>query len=180
MKYNINKSQSVKSISKSSKLIKSNTQIQKKQLGGGISFSPRSPLFNINSPVEQVAKLDKNFRIIPPNYSTVELLEDTLPIIKKFEKYKGNIYKDATGKPTIGYGETRPEYIKKKFITEPDATTAVKDYMQKNVLPVLQKKPYFNSLNPNKKIALADLIYNIGQTKFNASPNLQKALHKND
>lgn len=180
MKYNINKAQSEEVNSEFNKTIKSNFLIPKKQSGGGIPFASKPYLFDINSPVKQVAQLDKTFRIIPPNYSAVELLEDTIPIIKKFEKYKGNIYKDATGKLTIGYGETRPEYVKKNYLSEPEASTAVKDYMQKNVLPVLQKKPYFNELNPNRKIALADLIYNIGQTRFNASPNLQNALHKKD
>lgn len=162
--------------------------IQKFQLGNSIAF--QSSTKNVIAPNTYkyynppIKTLGNNYDVTrfadTINYSQDKLLEDTMPLIKEFEKYKGYVYKDGKGIPTIGYGETRPEYIKKGFISEPEAGIAVKDYIQKNILPTLQKKPYFNSLSPNQKVALTSLTYNIGQTKFNNSTKLQRALSNKD
>jgi GH24 family phage-related lysozyme (muramidase) len=152
----------------------------KKFQNGGIPSPLKAAMFDITAKPKSDITFDKNYMIQIPDYGNTQLIEDTMPLIKQFEKFKPNIYKDGKGKLTIGYGETRPEYIKKKTITEPQAAEASKDYMSKNVLPALQNKPYYSALNPEQKVSLSDLIYNIGQTKFNNSPKLQDALKKHD
>lgn len=129
------------------------------------------PIFNQPAP----SKLDFSGYLIKPR-STTSYLDIAIPVIKEYEKFKPSVYKDANGIPTIGYGLTEQKYIDKKTITEPEALEALTQYINTNIDPYLQKKSYYNKLNDNQKGALTSLIYNIGITKFNNSPNLQKAL----
>lgn len=99
-------------------------------------------------------------------------------LIKEFEKYRGKTYKDGKGLPTIGYGSRNKEHLKKGYLTENEASKGLKEYLDTNVYPTLQNKPYYSKLNDNQKGALASLIYNIGPTGFNKSTKLQAALTK--
>lgn len=103
-------------------------------------------------------------------------LDIAIPVIKKFESFKPNVYKDGKGIPTIGYGETRKEFITKGTMTEQEASDSMREYISNNILPTLTSQPYYGNLNDNQKASLVSLIYNIGQTKFRNSPGLQRAL----
>ena len=122
-----------------------------------------------------------NFDFLNPLHMTPvdDTVDKALPIIKRFEQFRSKPYK-ISGQKTIGYGLTSPEYVSKKSMSEPEAEQASKKYISEEILPVLKKKSYYNSLNSNQKSALTSLIYNIGKTKFNSSSKLQQALEKKD
>lgn len=100
-----------------------------------------------------------------------------LKLINDFEGFKDKVYKDGKGIDTIGHGLTDKKYISKGTITKEESLSGVKSHIDKEVLPHLKNKPYWNNLNNNQKSALISYIYNIGSGNFNTkSPSLQKAL----
>ena len=100
-----------------------------------------------------------------------------LKLIDDFEGFKDKVYKDGKGIDTIGHGLTDKKYISKGTITKEESLSGVKSHIDKEVLPHLKNKPYWNNLNNNQKSALISYIYNIGSGNFNTkSPSLQKAL----
>ena len=100
-----------------------------------------------------------------------------LKLIDDFEGFKDKVYKDGKGIDTIGHGLTDKKYISKGTITKEESLSGVKSHIDKEVLPHLKNKPYWNNLNDNQKSALISYIYNIGSGNFNTkSPSLQKAL----
>lgn len=100
-----------------------------------------------------------------------------LKLIDGFEGFKDKVYKDGKGIDTIGHGLTDKKYISKGTITKEESLSGVKSHIDKEVLPHLKNKPYWNNLNDNQKSALISYIYNIGSGNFNTkSPSLQKAL----
>lgn len=113
--------------------------------------------------------------------------ESTIPFIvehegKKIDK-QGNhiVYKDGKGIDTIGYGLTSKQYISKGKISEDEARQGMRMHIDKEVLPHLKNKPYWNNLSENQKTALASYVYNIGSGAFNTkSPSLQKALSESN
>ena len=100
-----------------------------------------------------------------------------LKLIDDFEGFKDKVYKDGKGIDTIGHGLTDKKYISKGTITKEESLSGVKSHIDKEILPHLKNKPYWNNLNDNQKSALISYIYNIGSGNFNTkSPSLQKAL----
>lgn len=97
-------------------------------------------------------------------------------IIKGFEGFEDKKYLDGKGLSTIGYGTRDKKYLNKGEISEEEASLALRNYLEQNVIPVLSKKPYYENLKPNQKASLQSLIYNIGPTQFNNSKKLQQAL----
>ena len=73
------------------------------------------------------------------------------------------------------------KYISKGTITKEESLSGVKSHIDKEVIPHLKNKPYWNKLNDNQKSALISYVFNIGSGNFNTkSPNLQKALNENN
>lgn len=100
-----------------------------------------------------------------------------LKLIDDFEGFKDKVYKDGKGIDTIGHGLTDKKYISKRTITKEESLSGVKSHIDKEVIPHLKNKPYWNNLNDNQKSALISYIFNIGSGNFNTkSPSLQKAL----
>ena len=105
-------------------------------------------------------------------------------MIDRFEGFKETPYrnkKDSNDRLTIGHGLTDPKYVKLGKITKEDSLKAVQEHINKEVLPHLTSKPYWNNLNTKQRTALVDYVYNIGSGNFNTkSPSLQKALSESN
>ena len=105
--------------------------------------------------------------------------------IAKFEGSKkdknGNhiAYKDVKGVPTIGYGCTDPELVKKGKITETEAQEALKKEVQ-NVYDALEKKfgKDWKVMDDFQQAALISLYYNVGINK--TFDKLQKNIKAHD
>lgn len=113
--------------------------------------------------------------------------ESAIPFIVEHEGKKlddkGNhvVYKDGKGIDTIGYGLTSKQFISKGKISEEEARQGMRMHIDKEILPHLKNKPYWNNLSENQKTALTSYVYNIGSGAFNAkSPSLQKALSESN
>ena len=160
--------------------------IKKLQQGNQITFNK-----NLNY-VEPFSSSPYNFLNIPKksNFDAMSILskgnigdyDPTLvdEMINRFEGFRDKPYKnkkDPNDKITIGHGLTDSKYVSKGFITREDSLKAVKEHINKEVIPHLSDKPYWNNLNLNQRSALIDYVYNIGSGNFNTkSPSLQKAL----
>lgn len=78
------------------------------------------------------------------------------------------------GTPTIGYGTTNPKIVKKHYITEEEALTALRaDIRYVYAKLVWKYEPYFERLNSNQQAALVSYHYNCG---FGRHPKLYKLL----
>lgn len=159
----------------------SSQQVQHAKKGGlipkhqtGNYLSPLKSSNWLNRPQPEPYSIEKyRPELLKPKENFLDI---AIPVIKKFEKFKPNVYKDGKGIPTIGYGETRKEFITKGTMTEQEASDSMREYISNNILPTLTSQPYYGNLNDNQKASLVSLIYNIGQTKFRNSPGLQRAL----
>lgn len=71
--------------------------------------------------------------------------------------------KSCVGKPTIGYGETDSDIIRKGKISDSEATNLIK----KRIIALDEflgdKYYYYNDMNPNQKSALISFSYNLGK-----------------
>lgn len=145
-------------------------------------FNTLSPL----DPNKQFNKSEFNFLNLPKQKPLLNFMSmgnigydsnTVLKLIDDFEGFKDKVYKDGKGIDTIGHGLTDKKYISKGTITKEESLSGVKSHIDKEVLPHLKNKPYWNNLNGNQKSALISYIYNIGSGNFNTkSPSLQKAL----
>lgn len=93
-----------------------------------------------------------------------------------FEEYK----KKCIGKPTIGYGQTALNEVKKGKITQKYADELLIKKIE-NVYNTLQKKfkEHFTEIGINQKVALISLYYNIG-LNFDRTPKLVASLLNDD
>lgn len=94
--------------------------------------------------------------------------------VKNEEKFVGHVYDDGYGNLTIGYGDTRPEILKKyrKGITELEAAVVLADLLAN----------YWSSVSSmvrpdttdNQRAAFTSLAYNIGLGGFEGSTTLAR------
>lgn len=92
-------------------------------------------------------------------------------LVKKYEGCILTAYPDPAtgGEPwTIGWGSTTyldgTKVKKGDKITQEHADKLLSEYINKNIIPVINKIPYI--LTSNQKEALVSLLYNIDATKF--------------
>ena len=115
---------------------------------------------------------------IPNKINNTMDYNNVFNLINKYEGFKNKVYKDGKGIDTIGHGLTDKKYITKGNITEEESKKGVFEHIDKNVIPHLKNKAYWNNLSENQKTALISYVYNIGSGNFNVkSPSLQKALN---
>ena len=108
-----------------------------------------------------------------------KILSQMIDRFEGFEEFPYKNKKDPNDRLTIGHGLTDPKYVKLGKITKEDSLKGVQEHIDKEVLPHLTSKPYWNKLNINQKTALVGYVYNIGSGNFNTkSPSLQKALNE--
>ncbi len=100
-----------------------------------------------------------------------------MPLIKKFEGFRGTPYKDSAGIPTIGYGTIlypngKTVTMIDKPVTEADASGFLAYQMglkSKAIAPMLQKPA-----TCNQAAAMLSLTYNIGTSAFQSSTVLRQ------
>ena len=104
-----------------------------------------------------------------PQLSEVDMLQEGLELIKRWEGLELEAYPDpaTNGLPiTIGYGCTRYDdgslIQMGDRITQHEANSMLKDQVQKDFLPALQKIPYWNEMSPRQKGALLSYAWNMG------------------
>ncbi len=106
----------------------------------------------------------------------MNISDNGVELIKKFEGYKENAYLDSAGIPTIGYGTiVYPNGQKVKMgdkTTIELATSYLKDHLNRNVVPYLSAVKVY--INQNQIDALCSFIYNVGATNFKNSTLLKK------
>lgn len=109
--------------------------------------------------------------------SKIVINQETIDLIKRWEGFRGQAYKDAVGVWTIGYGTTAGAGVGIKptpgmIISEEEA--------EKYLYLALQKfldliNPYIKRIpNENQLGAMLSLAYNIGPGAFNKSTLLKK------
>lgn len=95
-------------------------------------------------------------------------------LIKGFEGFVGHVYDDGFGNQTVGYGETRPDLIKKyrKGITESEAA----DLLAERVRDFWDEVGRLCTRAPtdNQRVAYTSLAYNIGLGGFAESTTLAR------
>ncbi|MDE2630764.1 MAG: lysozyme [Alphaproteobacteria bacterium] len=100
-----------------------------------------------------------------------------MPLIKKFEGFRGTPYKDSAGIPTIGYGtilypDGTHVTMTDKPVTEDQASSFLAYQMSlksKAIAPMLQKPASLH-----QAAAMLCLTYNIGTAAFQSSSVLRK------
>ncbi len=84
-------------------------------------------------------------------------------------------YKDSVGVLTIGYGRNLDD----KGIHRGEAELMLDNDIQ-DALDDCVRLSYWDKLSPVRKIVIADMVYNLGVTRFLRFKNLNKALQKRD
>lgn len=153
----------------------------------GLIFNKSNTLSPLD-PNKQFSNSKFNFLNLPKqkpllNFMNMENIgydsNTVLKLIDDFEGFKDKVYKDGKGIDTIGHGLTDKKYISNGTITKEESLSGVKSHIDKEVIPHLKNKPYWNKLNDNQKSALISYVFNIGSGNFNTkSPSLQKALNE--
>ena len=129
------------------------------------------------------AKLLIETHELPEFNNESDCIDLAIPLIKEFEGLRLKAYNDGLGVPTIGIGTT--VYPNGKKVKMGDACTEVEaegylgDYINKRIIPALNKIPYWNEMTPNKKAALISFAYNLGEhfygnSGFNSITNALK------
>jgi len=102
-------------------------------------------------------------------------LESTLALIKHHEGLRLRPYTDTVGKLSIGYGRN---------LTDNGISQAEADLMLESdlvwVLKSLEKYDWFDGLNDNRKMAMIDMMYNLGEHRFSLFKNMLAALGRGD
>ena len=97
--------------------------------------------------------------------SALELL---ISLIKEYEGCKLNAYKCPAGFWTIGYGQTKG--IKKGMQwTQKQAEDDLLDTAMNTIKEAIQLSPILANESMYKQVAIADFLYNLGATNYNAS-----------
>lgn len=103
--------------------------------------------------------------------------QEGIDLIKKFEGFRPTVYKDAVGKPTIGYGHLIKEGEHFNQITKAEAQTLLEKDVgiaEKAVIEAVNVE-----LDSNQFSALASLVYNIGTNAFRGSTLLKYLNNRN-
>jgi lysozyme len=67
------------------------------------------------------------------------------------------------GKPTIGYGETDTDIVRKGKISDSEARSLLEQRIENLDKFLSEKYHYYNTMNPNQKTALISFSYNLGK-----------------
>lgn len=96
----------------------------------------------------------------------------TSTFIARFEGFVGQVYRDAVGVETVGYGETRRDIIERyrsSGISEPEALALLRDRVQQFADAVEASITNRGALTPERHAAFTSLAYNIGVGAFAGS-----------
>lgn len=105
--------------------------------------------------------------------------KDLLQYLKSKEGFKSNVYLDSGGVPTIGYGFTDPEIIKKGSITEEEATELLKKDIEHRRQKLSHQIKTWDQLSTNQQNALISYGFNVGVSNWKKTqPKLLNALNE--
>jgi GH24 family phage-related lysozyme (muramidase) len=87
-------------------------------------------------------------------------LQKTLKLLKKHEGFRDTVYLDGNGIPTIGYGFTDPELVKKGKITQKEADARLTKEIATRYKTLKDTLPNFEKLSDDSKAALISYHFN--------------------
>lgn len=106
----------------------------------------------------------------------MDISQNCLDLVKKWEGFRANAYLDPVGIPTIGYGTIRyPNGQKVQMgdvISEPEAEDLMK--LESDEFAEVVNKAVTTTLNQNQFDALVSFCYNVGAGAFQGSTLLKK------
>lgn len=141
-----------------------------------------------------------SYNSTPPvvkNISDDQIINKTLPVTKWAEGFRGSVYKDSKGIPTVGYGfnlnsqhiikelenfgySSRNLISRNEVLREKDAEIILKRLMEKSLNESKQFVNNFDELDPIAQIVLLDMTYNLGLTKLSKFNRFKSALERED
>lgn len=98
-----------------------------------------------------------------------------ISLIKEFEGFRANAYRDPVGVLTIGYGETKGVRPGQR-VTEKQASEQLRRRVNRDYFPAVKNLPVFSSLNQNQVDALTSFVYNVGPGGIGPSSGVGRAL----
>jgi lysozyme len=111
----------------------------------------------------------KKFREKPAIKSSgARVPDEAVHLVKKYEGFRAGPYICPAGVPTIGYGNTYYPRSGAKVkmtdtpITEADAVVMLKECVEKDFLPKLEKIPHWGEMSDGQRSALISFAYNLG------------------
>lgn len=102
-------------------------------------------------------------------------IERLLAELKVDEGFRGRVYKDAVDKLTFGYGHN----LEDNDISERLAALLLWEDLSKT-LEELEKMPFFDSLSEARRGALANMHFNLGNTRFMGFKKMLKCIQESD
>ena len=117
------------------------------------------------------------YKIEPIKIEVMQISENGINVIKRFEGFESKPYKDVAGVPTIGYGATyypngKTVTMNDKPITEAEATEMLR-YMVKSYANGVDRYVQ-QPINQNQFDALTSFAYNLGLGALKGSTLLKK------
>ena len=104
------------------------------------------------------------------------MIDKAIKLIKKHEGFSQYPYKDTVGKITIGYGRN----LNDVGISKREAELMLENDIYKAIIDLLDIFNNFYDFPENVQIALIDMIYNLGKTRFLTFKKMIKALKEKD
>ena len=127
-------------------------------------------------------KTDKSKEIIIPykeEMKPTQTSKTLLDYIKNKERFVSTVYKDTGGIPTIGYGFTDPEIIKKGRLTEQEASDLLEKDIEQRRNKLRSQIKSWDKLNQNQQDALTSYGFNVGVENWaRTQPKLLAALNE--
>lgn len=99
-----------------------------------------------------------------------------MKLIKKHEGYEQFPYKDSVGKLTIGYGRN----LEDKGITKKEAEFLLENDIYNAIFDLMDIFKDFYSYPDNVKLALIDMMFNLGKTRFLTFKKMIAAIKNKD
>ena len=100
-------------------------------------------------------------------------LDSVIESLKQEEGFDGMPYKDTLGIPTIGYGTKLP-------LTEEEAELLLKHRLDKKILEISEKEPFFLDLPQKAQEVIANMAYQLGVEGVLKFKKMWAALKKGD
>jgi len=100
-------------------------------------------------------------------------LDRVIESLKQEEGFDGMPYKDTLGIPTIGYGTKLP-------LTEEEAELLLKHRLDKKILEISEKEPFFLDLPQKAQGVIANMAYQLGVEGVLKFKKMWAALKKGD
>ena len=97
-------------------------------------------------------------------------------LVMKHEGFRGTVYTDMTGNPTIGYGHN----LRAKSITPFAGGVILDDDLEWFIENLPHKLPFFNDLDSARQAVLIDMAYNLGMNGLLGFKEMLDAMEAKD